>query len=158
VAEAPTAVMCLHRDWGSDILKIAEKLLEKGIAFRTLQAMGVVAEARRPLTELRTYEPAHVRRPFQAAYADYVVYEQRRHEFMKQPRARAALLHGGLVWRLALHSLGFDVLPSVLEGISREGVPFGLMLTIGDQTYFDDHLSEEEVDFICGTYYVRTGK
>ncbi|KAG2062975.1 hypothetical protein BDR04DRAFT_944128, partial [Suillus decipiens] len=22
--------------------------------------------------------------------------------------------------------------------------------------YFDDHLSEEEVDFICGTYYVRT--
>ncbi|KAG2102302.1 hypothetical protein BD769DRAFT_1304521, partial [Suillus cothurnatus] len=91
--------------------------------------------------------------PFKAVYADYVVYEQHRHEFMNQPRARAALLHGGLVWRLALHSFGFDDLPSVLEGISREAVPYGLMLLINDQTYFDDELSEEEVDFMCGTYY-----
>ncbi|KAJ8579438.1 hypothetical protein M405DRAFT_870272 [Rhizopogon salebrosus TDB-379] len=89
-------------------------------------------------------------------YADYVMYEQHRHEFMNQPRARAALLHGGLIWRLALHSFGFDDLPSVLDGLSREAVPFGLMLSINGQTYFDDELSEEEEDFICGTYHIYT--
>ncbi|KAG2347646.1 hypothetical protein BDR05DRAFT_876126 [Suillus weaverae] len=29
------------------------------------------------------------------------------------------------------------------------------MLDINSQTYFDDELSEEEVDFMCGTYYVH---
>ncbi|KAG2756741.1 hypothetical protein P692DRAFT_201699166 [Suillus brevipes Sb2] len=32
------------------------------------------------------------------------------------------------------------------------------MLTINDVTHFDDNLLEEEVDFICGTYYVYTSK
>jgi hypothetical protein len=158
VADAATAVMCLRRDWGSDITKIALNLLQKGIAFKTLQAMAVAPDARRPRTELRSYSPTYTLPPFKAVYADYVVYEQHRHEFMNQPRARAALLHGGLVWRLALHSFGFDDLPSVLEGISREAVPYGLMLLINDQTYFDDELSEEEVDFMCGTYYSYNSK
>ncbi|KAG2342304.1 hypothetical protein BDR05DRAFT_886433 [Suillus weaverae] len=112
--------------------------------------------------ELHTYSLRHVYPPnnnklprFRPVYADYIMYEQHRHEFMNQPRARAALLHGGLVWRLALHSLGFDILPSVLDGISWEAVPFGLMLDVNGQTYFDDELSEEEVDFMCGTYYVH---
>ncbi|KAG1748819.1 hypothetical protein EDD22DRAFT_850990 [Suillus occidentalis] len=163
VTEAITAVMCLRRDWGSDIINIARNLLEKGIAIKTLLAMSVSPHRRRPLTELRTYSLGHVLRPkdhmlprFRPVYADYIMYEQHRHEFMNQPRARAALLHGGLIWRLALHSLGFDVLPSVLDGISPEAVPFGLMLSINDQTYFDDELSEEEIDFMCGTYYVQT--
>jgi hypothetical protein len=74
---------------------------------------------------------------------------------MNRPRARAAFLHGGLVWRLALHSLGFNHLPSVLDGISTEAVPFGeLLIGDGDQTYYDDGLSEEEIDFMCGTYYI----
>jgi hypothetical protein len=162
VSDAITAVMCLRRDWGSDILTIARNLLEKGIAIKTLLPMSVSPQARRPLTELHTYSLGHVYPPnnnklprFRPVYADYIVYEQHRHEFMNQPRARAALLHGGLVWRLALHSLGFDILPSVLDGISREAVPFGLMLDVNGQTYFDDELSEEEVDFMCGTYYVH---
>jgi hypothetical protein len=158
VADAATAVMCLRRDWGSDITNIALNLLQKGIAFKTLQAMAVAPDARRPRTELRSYSPTYTLPPFKAVYADYVVYEQHRHEFMNQPRARAALLHGGLVWRLALHSFGVDDLPSVLEGISQEAVPFGLMLPINDQTYFDDELSEEEVDFMCGTYYSYNSK
>ncbi|KIK31445.1 hypothetical protein CY34DRAFT_103292 [Suillus luteus UH-Slu-Lm8-n1] len=68
---------------------------------------------------------------------------------------RAAFLHGGLIWRLALHSLGFDHLPSVIEGISTEAIPFGdLLVGDGGQTYYDDGLSEEEIDFMCGTYYI----
>ncbi|KAG1761291.1 hypothetical protein EDD22DRAFT_780036, partial [Suillus occidentalis] len=97
----------------------------------------------------------HRRPPFNPLYADYIIYEQLCHEFMNRPRARAAFLHGGLVWRLALHSLGFNHLPSVLDGISTEAVPFGeLLIGDGDQTYYNDGLSEEEIDFMCGTYYI----
>ncbi|KAG1729430.1 hypothetical protein EDB19DRAFT_1583022, partial [Suillus lakei] len=91
---------------------------------------------------------------FKAIYTDYIVYEQHRHEFMNQPHARATLLHGGLVWRLAMHSFDIGDLPSILEGISWEAITFGLMLPINDQTYFNNELSEEEVDFMCGTYYL----
>ncbi|KAG1815379.1 hypothetical protein EV424DRAFT_1325438, partial [Suillus variegatus] len=69
-----------------------------------------------------------------------------------------ALLRGGILWWLALHSLGFNNLPSALIGISRDAVPFGQMLTINGETHFDDELSEEEVDFICGMYHVYTSK
>lgn len=153
-----TAVMCLRRDWGSDLQKIALALLQRGMSFKTLQRMAVAPDFRRPLAELRTYTLGHRPSPFRAIYADYVVYEQLRHEFMNRPRARAAFLHGGLIWRLALHSLGFDHLPSVLDGISPEAVPFGLLLCSNNHTYYDDGLSEEEIDFMCGTYYVRQGK
>ncbi|KAG2121669.1 hypothetical protein BD769DRAFT_1361176 [Suillus cothurnatus] len=118
--------------------------------------MAVPPSARRPLSELRTYSLGYFRPPFKAVYADYITYEQYRHEFMKEDRARAALLRGGILWRLALHSLGFDILPSVLIGISQDAVPFGQMLSLNGETHFDDDLSEEEVDFICGTYYVYT--
>ncbi|KAG1727918.1 hypothetical protein EDD22DRAFT_789210 [Suillus occidentalis] len=32
------------------------------------------------------------------------------------------------------------------------------MLTLNSETHFDDDLLEEEVNFICGTYYVYTSK
>ncbi|KAG1734255.1 uncharacterized protein EDB91DRAFT_1251048 [Suillus paluster] len=153
VPDAATAVTCLHHDWGSDIMEIVRNLLQKRIPFKTLQSIAVPPHAQHPLVELRTYSLGYKHPIFSAVYADYVVYEQYHYEFMNQPRARAALLHGGLVWRLALHSIGFDALPSVLDGISREAVPLGLMLSINGQTYFDDELSEE-VDFICGTYHI----
>ncbi|KAG1901587.1 uncharacterized protein F5891DRAFT_950452 [Suillus fuscotomentosus] len=93
--------------------------------------------------------------PFQSPYTDYIVYEQLRHEFMDRPRARAAFLHGGLIWQLALHSLGVDHLPSVFDGISTEAVPFGnLLVGNSGQTYYDNGLSEEEINFMCGTYYI----
>ncbi|KAG1890840.1 hypothetical protein F4604DRAFT_1566529 [Suillus subluteus] len=118
--------------------------------------MAVSPDTRCPLSELRTFSLGYFHPPFKAVYADYIAYEQYRHEFMNETRARAALLRGGILWRLALHSLGFDVLPSALIGVSQDAVPFGLMLSINGETHFDDELSEEEVDFICGMYYVYT--
>ncbi|KAG2368963.1 hypothetical protein BDR07DRAFT_1389995, partial [Suillus spraguei] len=78
---------------------------------------------------------------------------------MNHPRARAVFLHGGLVWHLALHSLGFNHLPSVLNSISTEAIPFGeLLIGDGNQTYYDNGLSEEEIDFMCGMYYIDQHK
>ncbi|KAG1891831.1 uncharacterized protein F5891DRAFT_1197342 [Suillus fuscotomentosus] len=110
--------------------------------------MAVTPNFRCPLTELRTYTLGHQSSSFRATYADYVVYEQLRHEFMNRPRARAAFLQGGLVWRLAVHSMGFHHLPSVLDGISTEAVPFGDLLVGNGSTYYNDGLQDEEIDFL----------
>ncbi|KAG1849466.1 hypothetical protein DFJ58DRAFT_729546 [Suillus subalutaceus] len=37
-----------------------------------------------------------------------------------------------------------------------DAVPFGQILSLNGETHFDDDLLEEEVDFICGPYYVYT--
>jgi hypothetical protein len=108
VPDAATALMCLCRDWGYDILKITRNLLQKGMSFKTLQPIAVQPSVRRPVMELCSYSLGYKPPTFSAVYADYVMYKQYHHKFMNQPRARAALLHGGLVWQLALHSIGFD--------------------------------------------------
>ncbi|KAG0691675.1 hypothetical protein DFH29DRAFT_791400, partial [Suillus ampliporus] len=95
---------------------------------------------------------------FWAVYADYAIYEQLPHEFMNQPQARAAFLYGGLIWWLALHSLGFNCLPSVLDGISAETIPFGHLLFGNSQTYYNDGLLDEEFNLICRTYYIEKCK
>jgi hypothetical protein len=149
-------MMCLRRDWGSDISNIALKLLQKGIALKTLQPMAVPPHARRPLSELRMYSLRYFWPPFKAVYADYVTYEQYCHEFMNEDRAQAALLRGGILWQLALHSLGYDPLPNALFGLSRDAVPFRQMLTLNGETHFDDDLSEEEVNLFAGhTMYIQ---
>ncbi|KAG2074344.1 hypothetical protein BDR04DRAFT_971938, partial [Suillus decipiens] len=92
---------------------------------------------------------------FNPPYADYVVYEQLCHEFMNHSRTWAAFLHGVLIWRLAVHSLGLDHLPSVVKVISTEAIPFGdLFVGDGGQTYYNDGLLEEEINFMCRTYYI----
>lgn len=128
------------------------------MVFKTLLKMSVTPHFRHPLSELNAYSPGCKPHGFEAVFADYMVYEQRRHKLMNQPHARAVLLHGGLVWQLVLYSLGVEHLPSVLDSISREAVPFGLILCSNDGTYFDDALVEEEVEFICGTYYLDKSK
>ncbi|KAG1739616.1 hypothetical protein EDD22DRAFT_959348 [Suillus occidentalis] len=110
-----TAVMCLRRDWGSDMRQIALALLQRGIGFRTLQNMSGIDWP-----------------PFNPLYADYIIYEQLRHEFMNRPLGEGCIP----AWR-------------------TQAVPFGeLLIGDGDQTYYDDGLSEEEIDFMCGTYYI----
>ncbi|KAG2123773.1 uncharacterized protein EDB93DRAFT_1098888, partial [Suillus bovinus] len=85
---------------------------------------------------------------------DHVIYEQLHHEFMNRPRARAVFLHGRLVWQLALHSMGFHHLPFILNGISTEAIPFGNLLVGNGSTYYNNGLQDEEIDFVCGTYYI----
>ncbi|KAG1856486.1 hypothetical protein C8R48DRAFT_674910 [Suillus tomentosus] len=93
----PAKQISLHRDWGSNISTIALKLLHKGITFKTLQPMAVSPEARHLLSELHTFLLRYFWPPFKAIYADYIAYEQYRHEFMNEDCVRPALLCGGVL-------------------------------------------------------------
>ena len=86
-------------------------------------------------------------------------YEQQRAALLSDPLvARSALLHGGIVWRLAVATLSFD---NVLEGpttaatLQRQGI---IVKTNDDSTDLcDEGLSQLELDIICGLHHCYTG-
>ncbi|TDL13642.1 hypothetical protein BD410DRAFT_707328, partial [Rickenella mellea] len=86
--------------------------------------------------------------------ADYAAYEAARDNFLQQGHARAALLKGGIVWRLAVEYLGPN---AVYTGPSERALTCGNVLYIDGKRHCDDSLTSDEVDFICGVYQVYTG-
>ncbi|KAI0652707.1 hypothetical protein C8Q79DRAFT_997666 [Trametes meyenii] len=86
---------------------------------------------------------------------DYRVYEERAYDILVSPRGRAAILHGGLLWRLALEILGSDAIGRAVQGPS-EGV-FEYTEVVKPRhgpAYYDDALTPEEIDIVCGTYKI----
>jgi hypothetical protein len=86
---------------------------------------------------------------------DYRAYEERRDLFFKQPHARAALLKGGIIWRLAMESIGPDV---AIMGPSDRAHHFGDIVGPDGHQITDDDLTDDELNLICGVYEVPTGK
>ena len=67
---------------------------------------------------------------------------------------RAALLKGGIIWRLALEVLSVD---DVLAGPSTETVTNYVVARDGVYA-IDDDLSPDEMDIICGVYRISNSK
>ncbi|KAJ7668605.1 hypothetical protein DFH06DRAFT_982938 [Mycena polygramma] len=88
---------------------------------------------------------------------DYAAYQQRRVAFFHSPRGRAALCAGGIIGRLARARVPDD---RVSLGPSDEVFQTGVRLCDGQgQTaYWDDMLSVDDIDVICGVYVVATDK
>ncbi|KAJ7437513.1 hypothetical protein FB451DRAFT_1152562 [Mycena latifolia] len=89
---------------------------------------------------------------------DFRAYETHRDRFLKSPRGRAALFAGGIVGRLARQIVNPDL---ASLGPSAEVFQSGVCLWDGASStasYWDDSLTEYEVDLICGIYEVGTGR
>ncbi|KAI0368512.1 hypothetical protein BV20DRAFT_919005, partial [Pilatotrama ljubarskyi] len=91
---------------------------------------------------------------------DYAAYEARAYEILASvrtpsPRGRAAILQGGLIWRLALEFLA-DVAPSrATGGPSQDTYRCGQSIQPAHRpAYYNDALSTEDIDIICGTYKI----
>lgn len=84
---------------------------------------------------------------------DYHRYIATRDAYLRtNPQGRAALMCGGIVWRLAMEALGYrDGLESVLRGPSASCPVHG---TVGNGTELrDDALSLDEMNLVIGHYY-----
>ena len=79
---------------------------------------------------------------------------------MSRPYHRAALLQGGIIWRLALDTLEFptDAEINVTQGPSEDALTRGTTIVLDDGLELsDDTLTEEEIELICGVYKWSTG-
>lgn len=149
VEDPITAVEILRRRFPS-VLKAAQHMVETGRSFRTLihKPMGI------SIGPTSTPQLPHRHNDFEFDRSDFLEYERRRELFFSNHQhLRAALLAGGIIWRLALEELGID---PALWGPS-EATNYAFELLSDNQSFVDDGLSSEEMDFICGVYYVYTG-
>ncbi|KDR65530.1 hypothetical protein GALMADRAFT_23072, partial [Galerina marginata CBS 339.88] len=134
---------------------VAQLLADEGIPFHTLLELHSL-----PLTmSLNSIETKIPRRVAGHRFgpADYASYIAHRGHLLATPRGRAALLHGGIVTRLAREHMGIESAsfgPSSAVTIHRLGYSFTATSNI---TYWDDALTQQELEVICGLHYCFTG-
>jgi hypothetical protein len=138
------------------ILTVANRLLDRGIPFRTLLPLHC---SPRQSTFVKPYTPKAYRLDnHKFTKADFDVAMLACQSVLTLPQGRAALLRGGIVGRIAMEYLSKDGVldgPSLEVTVHRVGYlgPSGQ----GDTKFCDDHLTEDEIAVICGTYslYIR---
>ncbi|KAK0243349.1 hypothetical protein EDD85DRAFT_761548 [Armillaria nabsnona] len=113
---------------------------------------NVVKAHKRRLQHAIPYRPMG----FQPDLSDYAYYIRKRLALLENPAvARAALMQGGLIWRIAMeHVPDSDIILSdsghntyryeICHRIQRDGEPAFNIL--------EESLSEDQIDLICGVY------
>ncbi|KAJ3558876.1 hypothetical protein NP233_g11409 [Leucocoprinus birnbaumii] len=136
--------------------QVALELLQSGVPFRTLQEenrLAPVQASQETPSRLSIRLDDH-----KFDKSDYEFFLKRCESLLTIDRARAALLRGGIVWRVALNYVPISMAiggPSGLHSNSHH------MLKVMDRSgvvYVDDELTPEEYDVICGTYRFFQGK
>ncbi|KAF8509187.1 hypothetical protein JB92DRAFT_2948098 [Gautieria morchelliformis] len=104
VDSAATALECMRLDF-TQRNEMAQYFISRGIPFST--RISCPTSNRQPHQEPsrdsglgwrpKDYVPKEV---------DYAAYEDARDTFFRQPRARTALMSGGIIWRLAVSHIG----------------------------------------------------
>ncbi|KAF7793551.1 hypothetical protein EIP86_004665 [Pleurotus ostreatoroseus] len=143
---ASTLFEIARRGCYKDKSHIVAELLAQGQPFRTVQEAPELANS--------IAIPPTIQKNFTAighelSVEDYLLYEERRDSLLKQPRGRAALMKGGIVWRLALEVLSEE---DIFFAKIPEGFRFSL--NIGDKYFVDDELTVSELDVIVGANYL----
>lgn len=89
---------------------------------------------------------------------DYEVYIDYRTDLLNNSRiCRAALMRGGIIWRLSLsHAKATE--ESIHLGPTKYVRQQGMSVDFNDGSFQDDCISDEELNIICGTYECQTGK
>ncbi|KAF8868067.1 hypothetical protein BD779DRAFT_1379158, partial [Infundibulicybe gibba] len=86
---------------------------------------------------------------------DYCAYDEAKHDILSSSLGRAALMRGGIVWRLSRGA----VLPKAVtaglptSSVMNEGSVVGML---GSDYLADQLLDDEGEDIICGVYHVYT--
>ncbi|KIM34860.1 hypothetical protein M413DRAFT_14867 [Hebeloma cylindrosporum] len=154
VATAAIALYIVRLDSRWNDYEISRHLLHQGIDFHTLLRLRKIPKSPIP----RIFSPSIRSAGYVFTVQDFDLYVHRRDSLLRSPRGRAALLKGGIVWRLAVGIIGID---ECLEGPSIETVVHrrGLIHPTADPDLdlCDDDLSLPELDLICGVYECMTG-
>ncbi|KAJ6471320.1 hypothetical protein C8R47DRAFT_988280 [Mycena vitilis] len=157
VQSAANALETVRQGWGPRTTDVAENLLSRGMSFMTCCRSTITSPAPSKL-QRRYYSGLGYRPPnYKPDMRDYQVYVAIRQRFMGSPRGRAALLYGGIVGRLARSEASME---EALRGPSDDALVEGMCLWDGRSpfAYWDDCLTQQEIDLICGVYHVATGE
>ena len=131
---------------------ICRELFNRGIQFHTLLDLRPVPRSIIPPTLI----PIRLA-DYQFTKSDYLAYIQERDALLRNPRiGRAALMRGGIVWRLTASQVSFwDIIrgPTPSVTLHRQG----LTAQYHSIELWDDDLDSTETDRICGVVHCYTG-
>jgi hypothetical protein len=133
---------------------LARHLAEEGIPFCTLLRLDPLSTSI-PLDAFKTRIPRRGA-DYHFTPSDFGSYIAERKRLLATPRARAALLTGGIVGRLAKEHLEVDSVvlgPSSAVTVHR----LGYSVEAAGITYWDDGFTADELAIICGLYCCYTG-
>lgn len=154
---SPGALLEILRRYhlGPDLDSVAEFLMDRGISFNTF--IHSHSPPAQPSADLQ-YRGLGYRPPgYRPDATDYQTYVSTRNRFLRTTRCRAALMSGGLVGRLAKDVVQYS---QVYYGPSDAVFDEGFCLSDAKNSslrYWDDQLTEDDLDIICGVYKIATG-
>ncbi|PPQ81520.1 hypothetical protein CVT26_010863 [Gymnopilus dilepis] len=151
----PIAALLLCRlDQSLSDYELCNVLVQRGIEFHTFLPMKPVSP--RPLPSLLM--PVRFS-DYRFTYHDYELYLQDRERLLSDPRIRrAALMRGGIIWRLASSHVGpSEVLMGPTFSALRYRQGFCTPSHNYGEIYWDDGLHETEMNALCGLVYCYTG-
>lgn len=160
LTDAATVLACFRQEQAHTMRDLALFLLQCGRPFSTRiqrSKMQFPPPALYPPLAVLGWRPQNHR----PTVSEYNFYENlRRAFFTDHGRARAALLKGGIIWRLAVEGSGGLIPDRVLGGPSEEALVCGTCLASVNErdSLWDDELSESDMDLICGVYKYATGE
>ncbi|KAJ7078204.1 hypothetical protein C8R44DRAFT_754951 [Mycena epipterygia] len=144
---ATDALEIVRQGWGPSLREVMQMLLSRGITFMTCFRSTHISPGHANPRPLAT--------PVWASNQRNISPISKIIKHMCRPRGRAALLSGGIIGRLAKSEVSEE---EVLRGPSDDALVDGICLWDGHSTsaYWDDHLTDREIDLICGVYHVAT--
>jgi len=156
VPNAVHALFVCRLDRDLNDYTVAFTLLQRGIKFATVLPFSPQANERKQ-RNISTI-PLPVRLPdYQFDVHDYAAYVQTRDKLLQNPRiARAAMLRGGITWRLAIDSVSFA---TVLQGPTASVSSGSLYSSVKDDMFLgDDTCTTRELELISGGVVCMTNK
>ena len=142
VPSAVDALYICRLDPNFDEYNIACCLVQQGICFQMLLPLRDIPRSPDSNHPQGIHMlPIHIS-GYQFTLKDYEAYHRQCHAILAQPRAHAALLQGGIIWRLALEFISFD---DALRGPSIATMVHRYRLVVNyrkDDILGDDSLTE----------------
>lgn len=151
LTHSTTALECMRRR-DTNIGELVSFLVQSGRAFMTHRRRDQIT------LPIYRYPPPIIQASYRSSsrlpriQEDYAYYGSIRSTFLSQPRGRAALMQGGIVWRLAIELFRDRAEDVVVNGPSDDVIRFGSSMSYSGNEYWDDALTDDEMDLICGVY------
>jgi hypothetical protein len=134
--------------------KLCVELLRRGVHFHTLLPLQVPGPAKIPTI----FIPVRLS-GYEFTSDDYKAYLRERESLLRNPRiARAALMRGGIIWRLVVSQVSVsEVLhgPTAAVTLHKQGI--AVPSTESGICLWDDTLDDTELNSLCGLVHCHTG-
>ncbi|KAK0462939.1 uncharacterized protein EV420DRAFT_1521732, partial [Desarmillaria tabescens] len=157
IYRATDILHCLRLPNATRLDDLVEELCQYGTRFNVyVDEKNLVGPQHARFQDAIPYRPLG----FKPEISDYAYYVRKRGTLLEDPAiARAALMHGGLIWRIAMeHVSSSDV---ILSGPGQDMGRYGMRHTLEPQGgsrdrchLWTESLSEDQIDIICGVYRI----